>query len=240
MTETILTKDTLVVNIGDDHSFNCTATALGRSGENNVSQLEITIPEELAGFSAYLDFKQPMGAKVRTPKLNIEGNTIEYDIPLGLLDQSGNIEVQLVLQDEDGYIWKSTVKKFVVLKSVDAVEEIPEKEDFISRAQALLDEVEQVLKYQSGSVSIGSVTLLASGWVGTESPYSQVVTIDGATEYSKIDLNPTPEQLAVFHNKDVTFVTENEDGVITVYCIGQKPENDYTMQVTITGVAVDG
>ena len=68
--------------------------------------------------------------------------------------------------------------------------------------------------------------------------YSQVVTIDGITENSKIDLLPSVEQLAIFHNKDVAFVTENEDGVVTVFAIGDKPLLDYTMQVQITEVLV--
>ena len=85
---------------------------------------------------------------------------------------------------------------------------------------------------------IGNVTLLASKWVGDDSPYSQIVEIDGVTENSQVDLTPSVEQLAVFHEKDLAFVTENEDGVVTVYAIGQKPENDYEIQVTITEVAI--
>ena len=88
------------------------------------------------------------------------------------------------------------------------------------------------------TAQIGSVTLLASKWQGKDSLYSQVVTVDGMTENSQVDLTPSVEQLAIFYNKDVTFVTENEDGVLTVYAIGQKPENDYTIQVTITEVIV--
>ena len=83
---------------------------------------------------------------------------------------------------------------------------------------------------------LSTVTLLASAWKGSDSLYSQVVTIPGITEYSKVDLLPSVEQLAIFHNKDVAFATENEDGVVTVYAIGDKPTNDYTMQVSITEV----
>lgn len=98
----------------------------------------------------------------------------------------------------------------------------------------------EVAKYVDGAMSsrIVNVTLLASKWEGADSLYSQVVTIDGITEYSKVDLLPSVEQLAIFHNKDVTFVTENEDGVVTVYAIGEKPTQDYTMQAQITEVAV--
>lgn len=84
---------------------------------------------------------------------------------------------------------------------------------------------------------IGEVTLLASGWVGNANLYSQVVNIDGVTEKSQVDLTPSVEQLLVFYEKDLTFVTKNEGGVVTVYAIGQKPTNDYTIQVTITEVA---
>lgn len=83
---------------------------------------------------------------------------------------------------------------------------------------------------------IGEVTLLASNWVGEDNLYSQAVSIDGVTENSQVDLTPNVQQLAVFYNKDISFVTENDEGVVTVYAIGQKPLNDYTIQVTITEV----
>ena len=93
------------------------------------------------------------------------------------------------------------------------------------------------LGYTPGkTVKIDEITLLASKWIGNASPYSQVVKINGVTEYSQIDLTPSVEQLNIFYEKDITFVTENDNGVVTVYVIGQKPTNDYTIQVTITEV----
>lgn len=93
------------------------------------------------------------------------------------------------------------------------------------------------LQIGGGSVArISYVDLPASGWQGVESPYYQVVDIDGTTENSQVDLTPDAQQLAVFHNKDLAFVAENDDGVVTVYAIGQKPANDYRIQVTITEV----
>ena len=88
----------------------------------------------------------------------------------------------------------------------------------------------------AASSRIAYVTLLSSAWEGEENLYSQVVTIDGVTKNTQIDLTPSPEQLAVFYNKDLTFVTENENGVVTVYAIGQKLQNDYTIQATLTEV----
>lgn len=86
--------------------------------------------------------------------------------------------------------------------------------------------------------SIGEVTILADGWHGDGYLYAQEVEIAGVTENSQVDLTPSLEQLAIFYEKDLTFVTENDGGVVTVYAIGQKPTNDHTIQVTITEVSV--
>ena len=94
-----------------------------------------------------------------------------------------------------------------------------------------------VIKTGGVSAKIGTVTLFASKWVKVEDNlYSQVVSIEGVTENSQVDLTPDVEQLMIFYKKDLSFVTENEDGVVTVFAIGQKLKNDYTMQVTITEV----
>ena len=94
------------------------------------------------------------------------------------------------------------------------------------------------LNHGGSTAIIGAVELLADNWIGNGNLYHQVVTIDGVTENSQVDLTPNVEQLVVFYEKDLTFVTENEGGVVTVYAIGQKPANDYTIQVTITEVVV--
>lgn len=120
-----------------------------------------------------------------------------------------------------------------------AIQEI-EVEDIISPEQPLSIEDRLLAIEQTHSPEIvRTVTLLADAWEGEASPYSQVVTIDGVTQYSKIDIQPDAEQLSIFYEKDVAFLAENEDGVVTVLCIGQKPTNDYTVQVTMTEVIVN-
>ena len=99
--------------------------------------------------------------------------------------------------------------------------------------------IDSLVGFASASAKITSVSLPASKWkTEAENLHSQVVTVAGATPYSKVDLLPSVEQLAIFHNKDVSFVTENENGVVTVYAIGDKPLLDYTMQAQITEVVV--
>ena len=88
-----------------------------------------------------------------------------------------------------------------------------------------------------------SITIYADKWEQADDKrYYQVVTVNNAaiTSRSKVDLQPSSEQLYIFHEKDLAFVTENEDGVVSVYCVGQVPQNDYTLQATVTEVVING
>lgn len=91
-----------------------------------------------------------------------------------------------------------------------------------------------------------TINLYASKWVQvSDNVYVQDITEqlkEKTTSNSKIDLQPTPEQLRIFHQKDVTFTIVNEeDDTINIYAVGIRPSNDYEkIQVTITEVATDG
>ena len=96
--------------------------------------------------------------------------------------------------------------------------------------------------------SPASVTLYADRWEqdAGETMWHQEVVVANATitPYSKVDLQLNAEQIAIFYEKDLAFVAENvtKDGksVVTVYCIGRKPENDYVIQATVSEVVVNG
>lgn len=83
---------------------------------------------------------------------------------------------------------------------------------------------------------IEDFSLDADAWNGTESPYSQVVTLSGVTANSKVDIQPTAEQLNSLATNRTILNTANDNGTVTVYAIGNKPTESYTMQATITGV----
>ena len=134
--------DKICINLGSDHIYNCGCKIIGRTGENNIAQLEITLAEELNTCWVYIDFKKPDGTTFRTPKLDIIDNKVIYDIPNSLLDMYGYLCVQIVLQKESGEVWKSTIHQYAINKSLDAIDDIPYKEDFITNAQTLLNEIE--------------------------------------------------------------------------------------------------
>lgn len=123
------------------------------------------------------------------------------------------------------------VRKEVRSIEVPDVEYIPQEPSIEERVS--------VLEENKFAKNINTITLVSDHWVGDASPYSQVVTIAGVTDHSKVDLQPSVDQLTIFHEKDLAFVTENDNGIVTVFCVGQKPVHDYTMQVVITEVIVN-
>lgn len=95
------------------------------------------------------------------------------------------------------------------------------------------DEVETVASSQT---RVTTISLPSAGWTGSSNPWSQVANIVGITSLSKVDLQPTVAQVVSLQNEDIALMTENNDGVITVYAIGGKPTVDYTMQAMISEV----
>lgn len=71
--------------------------------------------------------------------------------------------------------------------------------------------------------------------------YIQVVNVNNAviTPNSLVELQITSEQMVIFYEKSLAFVAENENGVVTVVCVGQVPENNYTLQAVVTEVVTN-
>ena len=84
---------------------------------------------------------------------------------------------------------------------------------------------------------ITSITLHAALWAGTSQPYSQSVVISTATTNSKVDLQPTAQQIVDLQDAEISLMVQNNsDGTFTAYAIGNKPTQDYTVQALITEV----
>lgn len=85
-------------------------------------------------------------------------------------------------------------------------------------------------------VQVGSVSLSGS-WSGS-GPYSQTVTVTGATvtANSKVDIQLTAAQIASLVSAGVTgLVIENNAGTLTAWAVGASP-SAMTVQVTVTEV----
>ena len=139
-------RDIINANICENHFLKCSTYSIARNGEGLTPCLSISIPDGLVDFWAYIDFKKPNGETFKTPRIDVNVGKITYNIPSSVLDADGKLEVQVVFQNANGDIWKTYVKEFAVRYSINATDDIPDKPDFITEAQKLLDEAVETAK----------------------------------------------------------------------------------------------
>ena len=80
-----------------------------------------------------------------------------------------------------------------------------------------------------------SISLLTNNW-SEEEPYFQTITMEDVTltPFSKIDLLPTVEQYDQLVNSGILLQVVNDNGTVTAYASGNKPEKDYEFKVLVT------
>lgn len=164
--------DVIRCKVGVDHFFRCSVDTIARSGEGNSTRMEIELPQKLCDRTLYLDFKKPGGERVKTPPLSIDDNIATYNLPLWLLDEQGVLEVQLDAHSDSGRVWKSYVKKFNVRYSIGALDDIPDREDFVADVEKRLADLED-----------GKMNKFGEAYTNADNTYS-AITIQG-------DLNVT-------------------------------------------------
>ena len=95
---------------------------------------------------------------------------------------------------------------------------------------------EYVNSIAASKPKITTVTLSAANWTGSTNPWSQEVTINGLTATCKIDPQLTALQIVELQNEEITLMFQNDNGVATAWAIGNKPTEDYTLQILLTEV----
>lgn len=125
----------------------------------------------------------------------------------------------------DFYINKSNPQDAKILRSFD---------DYVETYSQ--DEVDALIA--SIKPKSTTVTISAANWTGNANPWSQVVSVNGVTENSKLDLQPTAQQIVALQDAEVSIMLQNDSGIITAWAIGKKPTVDYTFDVLITEVSV--
>ena len=82
-----------------------------------------------------------------------------------------------------------------------------------------------------------TLSLPTASWSGSASPYTQTVTIAGTTAKSKVDIQMDATALGVLIDSGTSAIwIENNNGTLTAKALGEKPNANLSVQVTITEV----
>ena len=128
-------------------------------------------------------------------------------------------ETNVIAISSDGVKWVSSEKMLIDKSGNDVTQDVLE-----------------ILNVSNGAPKLATVTLNSENWSGSSNPYYQNVAINGVTNNSKIDLQPSASQIVELQNEDIMIMIENNNGAATAYAIGGKPTKNYTMQALITEV----
>ena len=86
-------------------------------------------------------------------------------------------------------------------------------------------------------VKKNTLSLPTASWTGS-GPYTQTVTITGITVNSKVDIQMDATALGVLIDSGTSAIwIENNNGTLTAKALGEKPNANLSVQVTITEVA---
>lgn len=134
-------------------------------------------------------------------------------------------------------------RKYVMVDNGDGTvsfQDVTEYSQVGDRAGAsVFNGIGEEVNYKSTKSTPATATLHASGWTGTEAPYSITVTVAGAKpEPTRIEVQPTTDataaQWAAWRTALVRGGGQGTDS-ITLLADGDKPEIDIPIAVTIRG-----
>ena len=102
--------------------------------------------------------------------------------------------------------------------------------------------------FEETAPKIIKISLLADDWQkdpdGSIRYYQEVLGLQNVTANTQLTLQPSPEQLEIFHDKNLAFTTKTTtvNGVtsIKVCSIGDIPDDDYEIQATMKEVVING
>lgn len=187
----------ILVNAYENRSVETTQKTIGKTFENEATILKILLHGDMVENDVYLEFKKEDCSKFMTQPLQIvndEDNNyyIEYKMPNSLLDQIGNLRMEVVLRKDD-YVWKSYAIDFDVLDSINASNEVAqENDDFFSYVMDRVNIIQkdgEGNKYLADDGTYKEVQGGASDYDDlTNKPITRVVSGDKTNKYPLRDL----------------------------------------------------
>jgi hypothetical protein len=143
------------------------------------------------------------------------------------------------IEDSDEEIYSFNALEKLVAESL---EEIDEKGDkIIADCQDIYDQfrkdADSGLGYATRSATYNLV-LSASGWTGSEAPYTNTLSVETATSNNNIELTTPPTvtvaEVSAYTAANIASATQ-ANGSVTVYAYGSKPTIDLPIRVIVRG-----
>lgn len=176
--------DKISVIIGEDHSFGCATDIIGRAGEGKTTYLDVKFPSKLSAYSVYIDFETPNGELHRSDIKDVQNCAFTHHVESFLLTDRGEMTVQVVFQSSDGKTWKSDVKKYKILQSVNVGEGYDAFEGYVMPVGTLdidTNGLHTVTPYASVNVKVplpeGAVAIIHNGEVDVTQYEKAIVNV---------------------------------------------------------------
>lgn len=121
-------------------------------------------------------------------------------------------------------------------ENYDIIAELLERTKTLIDLEERITEVTETVEVITGvQENIYNLTL-STNWSGSESPFTQAVTIPNytVTNYTKVNLTATPETVAAMKTQGVgSIYIVNDNAVLTAYADGYKPTTALTVQASV-------
>lgn len=113
------------ITLNDLKEITANSDVIGKTFENKAVILCFHLTEKMLSKDFYLDIKKTDGTKFRTQKLIVEDNKINYQVPNSILDISGFMNIEVILQKDD-IVEKYPTLIFKIEEAINAIETLPE------------------------------------------------------------------------------------------------------------------
>ena len=91
--------------------------------------------------------------------------------------------------------------------------------------------------YTAATIRSTTFTIVQNQWQEKEGNiWSQVISLNTVTPKTKVDIQPTAEQVYAMQDAGISLMVENNNGVVTLYGINGVPTDPWTLQVLLTEV----